>query len=196
MGYRRIVAFLMGAWIGGSALIILLVYQNFNVMDEIMSNPPDQVQKDSEILGRENVRVLLRYTTGIENVESFETWEEIQIVIGLLATVLLFLETSTRVLSTMPLAMTLLVLFLHFRISPDLAWFHRLFAFVPWLAESHARDQFWRLHGIYELIEFVKCILGIVLTQILFLGPNTKYRRKRRRRSVEPLPEIQRDVAR
>ncbi len=153
MGFRRIVAFLMGAWIGGSALLIFGVYQNFNAIDEILKNPPDAVQKDVDMLGAERVRVLLRYSAGIENVDTFSTWEEVQIGIGLLATVLLFLEKSTRVLATLPLAMTLLVLFLHFRISPDIAWSHRLFAFAPWAAESHGRDEFWRLHAIYEGVE-------------------------------------------
>ena len=190
MGFRRIVAFLMGAWIGGSALLIFGVYQNFNAIDEILKNPPDAVQKDVDMLGAERVRVLLRYSAGIENVDTFSTWEEVQIGIGLLATVLLFLEKSTRVLATLPLAMTLLVLFLHFRISPDIAWSHRLFAFAPWAAESHGRDEFWRLHAIYEGVDFVKCLFGIVLTQILFLGPNTRYRRKKRRRvAIETAPE-------
>jgi hypothetical protein len=180
----------MGAWIGGSALLIWGVYQNFNALDEILKNPPDRVQKDAAILGSERVRELLRYTVGIENADAFSTWEEIQIGIGLLAAVLLFLESSTRVLSSIPLAMTLLVLFLHFKISPDLAWLHRQFAFTPWMAESRQRDQFWKLHAIYEGIEFVKCLFGIVLTQILFLGPNTRYRRKRRRRAAaETAPE-------
>jgi len=196
MGFRRIVAFLMGAWVGGSALLIWGVYQNFNAIDEIFKNPPDQVQKDTVILGPERVRELLRYSVGIENGDIFYTWEEIQIGIGLLAAILLFLESSTRVLSTVPLAMTLLVLFLHLRISPDLSLSYRLFAFTPWTAESHQRDQFWKLHAIYEGIEFVKCLFGIVLTQILFLGPNTRYRRKKRRRAaVETVLETNPNVA-
>jgi len=196
MGFRRIVAFLMGAWVCGSALLVWGVYQNFNAIDDILKNPPEQVQKDADILGPERARVLLRYSVGIENADTFYTWEEIQIGIGLLAAILLFLESSTRVLSTVPLAMTLLVLFLHLRISPDLSFSYRLFAFTAWTAQSPSRDQFWKLHALYEGIEFVKCLFGIVLTQILFLGPNTRYRRKRRRRAAaETLQDTNPNVA-
>jgi hypothetical protein len=177
-------------------LLAINVYQNFNAIDDILKSPPEQVQKDVHFLGQQNIRLLLRYTAGIENVNVFDTWEEIQIGLGLLAMMLLFLESSTRALSAVPLAMTLLVLFVHFKITPDMGWYHRLFAFTAWTAESRPRDQFWRLHGIYELLEVVKGVLGIGLVVFLSLGQSSRHvRRKRHRAEGDGISDAHRNFA-
>src|SRR5438874_8645290 len=67
MRYRRIVCFLMGSWIGVSAMLALAVYRNFDAVETILKSPPEleQTQRIFTMLGSENARMLLRYTAGV-----------------------------------------------------------------------------------------------------------------------------------
>src|ERR1051326_6643144 len=96
MRYRRFVCFLLGIWIGVSAMLALAVYQNFNTVDDILRTPPQQASTILKALGTDDARKLLRYTAGMENVNTFETWEDFQFALGLLVSAILFLESPTR----------------------------------------------------------------------------------------------------
>ena len=181
MRNRRIICFLMGTWIGVSAMLALSIYRNFDAVDAALKSPPEQAGRILRALGPDSARMLLRYTAGIENSEIFDTWEDIQAALGLLIAVVMFLSPSTRVLSVVPLVMTLLVLFLHLRINPDLTWLGRSLEFTPLAVDSPQREQFWRLHRIYAILESVKCLLGLGVTAILVMQGSTKVVKRRRR---------------
>jgi hypothetical protein len=187
MRIRRLVCFLLGVWVGISLILALNAYLTFSAIDEVMRTKPGLW--GASVFGPDHFRVMLRYTAGVGIANMFDTWELIQIGIGLTAAALLFLESSTRMLSSIPSAMTLLVVFLHVRITPDLAWLHRLYAFQTWTGGMISRNQFWRLHAIYELVDLVKCLFGIVLVLFLFIGQTARHVRRRRHHSEEPLPE-------
>ncbi len=194
MRIRRVVCFLLGAWIGTSIVLALNVYRDFSSMDEMLKSPPGKWS--SGYLDEQRFRISLRYAAGLETANTYEMWEEIQIPIGLLAAALLFLESSTRKFATVPLLMTFLVIFMHVRINPDVAWLHRVFAGTPWWKPSIQRDQFWRQHAAYELVEAIKCLLGMVLAIVLFLRQTSKHVRRRRHHSTEDIfPETPRNVA-
>src|ERR1700681_2708404 len=99
MRYRRIICFLLGIWVGVSAMLALASYQNFNTVETVLKDPPEQASRIFKTLGPSDARMLLRYTAGREHTGTFEIWEEIQFAIGLLLMAMLFLEASTRMLS-------------------------------------------------------------------------------------------------
>jgi hypothetical protein len=185
MRIRRVVCFLLGAWIGTSIVLALNVYWTFNSMEEMLKSPPGQWS--SGFLNAERFRISLWYAAGLETANTYEMWEDIQIPLGLLAAALLFLESSTRKLAAVPLLMTGLVIVLHVRINPEVAWLHRLFAGTPWWRPSIQRDQFWRLHAVYELVEAVKCVMGIGLTIVLLLSQTSKHVRRKRHHSDDDI---------
>jgi hypothetical protein len=185
----------MGIWIGVSAMLALNVYRNFDAVETVLNTPPEQAERVFKILEHENARMLLRYTAGVENANTFETWEQIQFALGLLVIVVMFMSTSTRVFSAVPLVMLLLVLFMHFKVGPELAWVGRSLEFTPATANPAAREQFWRLHRIYGILETVKCLLGLGLTVFLVMQSSAKVVRRRHRHEPAAATEFNREAA-
>jgi hypothetical protein len=130
-------------------------------------------------LGDENARLLLRYQAGEENRLFFESWETAQLVLGLFLAGLLFLTGKSRLLAGLAGAMVILTIFQHFKITPELVWQGRSIDFVPVGADPTARQQFFKLHAAYGVIELVKLLLMVAIGIGLFP------RRRRARQRVE-----------
>jgi hypothetical protein len=163
MHYSRISAFLLGGLLIGSLFMGFVATGNFQTVSEILKSPPPQAEKIIKILGDENARLLLRYQAGEENRLFFQTWETAQLALGLLLAVLLFLMGNRRLLAGFAGAMLILTVFQHFKITPELVWQGRSIDFVPVAGDPAARQQFFRLHAAYGVIEVVKLLLLIVI---------------------------------
>jgi hypothetical protein len=179
MHYSRISAFLLGALLLGSLFMAFVATGNFQTVSEILKSPPPQAEKMIKQLGDENARLLLRYQAGEENRLFFESWETAQLVLGLLLAGFLFLWDKRRLLAGLAGAMVILTIFQHFKITPELVWQGRSIDFVPVTADPTARQQFFRLHAIYGVIEAVKLLLMVAIGIGLFP------RRRRARQRVE-----------
>ena len=179
MHYSRISAFLLGALLLGSLFMAFVATGNFQTVSEILKSPPPQAEKMIKQLGDENARLLLRYQAGEENRLFFESWETAQLVLGLLLAGLLFLWDKRRLLAGLAGAMVILTIFQHFKITPELIWQGRSIDFVPVTADPTARQQFFKLHAVYGVIEAVKLLLMVAIGIALFP------RRRRARQRVE-----------
>jgi len=182
MRHTRIAAFVLGAWLLGTLFMIFVATQNFETVDRVLKNPPPEAYRLILALGNDNARQFLRYTAGEENRFFFENWELAQIVLGVLLTGLLVFGVESRLLAGFSVAMLILTVFEHLKITPEMAWLGRSFDFLPWTAESLARDQFWKLHGVYSAIEIVKMLLAVVMAGFLF---QMRQRRPRQRVQVK-----------
>jgi hypothetical protein len=180
MRHTRIAAFLLGAWLLGTVFMVFVATQNFATVDRVLKSPPPEAYKMIAGLGNDNARQLLRYLAGEENRYFFENWEVAQLILGGLLTVVLVFGVESRMLAGFSGAMLILTIFEHFKITPEMAWLGRSFDFLPWTAESLARDQFWKLHGAYSAIEIVKMLLAIVVAGFLF-----QLRQRRRKERVQ-----------
>jgi hypothetical protein len=69
--------------------------------------------------------------------------------------------------------MLIVALFQHFRVTPEMIALGRLVDFGAG-AGSAAYSQFWRLHGLYGVLEVVKLGLLIVVAGILLFGRRAK----------------------
>jgi hypothetical protein len=161
MHYSRISAFLLGALLTGSLFMAFVASGNFQTVSEILKSPPPQADKMIKVLGDENARLLLRYLAGEENRLFFEIWETAELVLGLLLAGLLFLAGNRRLLAGLAGAIVILTIFQHFKITPELVWQGRAIDFVPATGDQTARQQFFKLHAAYGLIEVVKLLLII-----------------------------------
>jgi hypothetical protein len=137
-----------------------------------------------QTLGHQNARQLLRYLAGEENRSYFEAWELAQLALGVALVAFLLFGVEKRLLAGLAGAMLALTLFQHFKITPDLLWMGRSIDFLPAAAESQARDQFWKLHGIYGGIEVVKMLLAVTIAGFLF---PMRRRRLRQRVEIDPV---------
>src|SRR5258706_2322755 len=174
MRHTRIAAFVLGAWLFGTLFMTFVATQNFETVDRVLKNPPPEAFRLILALGNDNARQFLRYTAGEENRFFFENWELAQIVLGVLLTGLLIFGVGSRMLAGFSGAMLILTVFEHLKITPEMTWLGRSFDFLPWTAESLARDQFWKLHGVYSTIEIVKMLLAVVMAWFLFQIPQRR----------------------
>jgi len=173
MHRHRVAAFLAGCLIMGSLFMIFVATQNFGAVDRVLATPPHEATQMFQTLGPENARLLLRYLAGEENRLFFTTWELAQIALGGLLTAVLLFAIKNRLLAGLTGAMLILALFQHFRVTPEMIALGRLVDFGGG-ASSAAYSQFWRLHGLYGVLEVVKLMLLIVVAGILLFGRGPK----------------------
>ena len=160
--------------------MIFVATGNFGTVDRVLAAPPAQATQMFQALGPDHARLLLRYLAGEENRFFFTSWELAQIVLSALLTALLLLAVKSRLMAGFTGAMLILVLFQHLRVTPEMVAFGRLIDFGAGAgAGSAAYSQFWRLHGLYGVLEIVKLVLLFAVAGILLFG--------RRAKAVQPL---------
>jgi hypothetical protein len=172
MHRHRIAAFLAGCLILGSLFMIFVATQNFATVDRVLAAPPQEAAQMFQTLGPGNARVLLRYLAGEENRLFFTSWELVQMALGLLLTTVLLLAVKSRLLAGLAGAALILALFQHFRVTPEMIALGRLVDFGA--SSGAAYSQFWRLHGLYGVLEVVKLALLAVVAAILLFGRRAK----------------------
>jgi hypothetical protein len=184
MHRHRIAAFLAGCLIMGSVFMIFVATQNFGTVDRVLAAPPHEAAQMFQTLGPQDARLLLRYLAGEENRLFFTSWELAEIAMGMLLTAVLLLAMKNRLLAGMTGAMLIVALFQHFQVTPQMIALGRLIDFGGG-SGSAAYTQFWRLHGLYGVLEVVKLALLIVVAAILLFG-----RRAKMPAPVEAIPEV------
>jgi hypothetical protein len=183
MHYSRIAAWILGAWLAGSAFMAFVATQNFRRAEEVLSAPPPEISRIIQTAGPESSRLLLRHLVGEQNRFFFNSWELAQFALGLLLCGILFLEPNNRKLAGFAAAMLGLTAFSHFIMTPELIWLGRVIEFQP--VSSPQRDQFWKLHVMYGVMEAVKMLLGVVLASFLFM-----MRRRVRQKETADLTDL------
>jgi hypothetical protein len=181
MHRHRIAAFLSGCLILGSLFMIFVATQNFQTVDRVLASPPPQAAQMFQTLGPDNSRLLLRYLAAEENRLFFVSWELAQIALGIALTAILLFAIRNGLLAGLAGGMVIIALFQHFRVTPEMISMGRLIDFGTG-AGSAAYTQFWRLHGLYGVLEVVKLVLAIAVAAMLLFGR----RRKREPVSIDP----------
>ncbi len=169
MHHHRIAAFLSGCLILGSAFMIFVATQNFQTVDRVLAGPPPEAAQMFQTLGPDNSRLLLRYMAGEDNRLFFVTWELAEIALGIALTAILLFALRNGLLAGLAGGMVIIALFQHFRVTPEMISLGRLVDFGAG-AGSAAYSQFWRLHGLYGVLEVVKLILVIAVAGFLLFG--------------------------
>jgi hypothetical protein len=169
MHRHRIAAFLSACLILGNLFMIFVATQNFQTVDRVLASPPSEAAQMFQTLGPDNSRLLLRYLAGEENRLFFVAWELAQIALGIALTAILLFAIRSGLLAGLAGGMVIIALFQHFRVTPEMISLGRLIDFGAG-AGSPAYSQFWRLHGLYGVLEVVKLVLLIVVAGFLLLG--------------------------
>lgn len=167
MRFRRLALFFLGMWIGVSLFVAFAATRNFASVDSLLQAPPEPAAQVLKSLPPDSARRLLRHLVGEENRSYFENWELAQFGLGLLIAALLFIEPRTRKLAAFPCGMLLLVVFLHFKVTPEVVWLGRQIEFLPAAAASAERREFASMHSIYGAMELTKLLLGLILAGFL-----------------------------
>ena len=181
MHHNRVAALILGAWMAGSLFTVFLGARNFQLADELLKSPPPSIAAMIQTLGPNQARLFLRHFVGNENRFYFNGWEQTQLVLGAALTIVLLLLARNRLLAGFSAAMLILVIFGHYKITPELDWLSSVIEFQPLTEGSTQRDQFWKLHTIYGVMETSKLLLGVVIAGFLFT-----FSHRRRNTKTEP----------
>src|SRR5271169_5419274 len=129
MHRHRVAAFLAGCLILGSLFMIFVATENFGTVDRVLAAPPHEATQMFQTLGPDSARLLLRYLAGEENRLFFTSWELAEITLGALLTAIVLFMIHSRLLAGLTGAMLILVLFQHFRVTPQMIALGRLVDF-------------------------------------------------------------------
>jgi hypothetical protein len=170
MHFRRFACFLLGVWLAGSCFMAVVATQNFRSVDRLLDLPAPVAAQEIKVMGRSLARMFLRYQVSEQNRWYFETWESLQIGLGLIFfLLLLFGSTESKFSLTLALLMLLMVVCQRAFLTPTMTFFGRAIDFVPETTPSTERTRFWVLHTAYTGLELAKCGLGLILTGKLLL---------------------------
>ena len=162
MKIRYFAGWLLGAWIAGSLFMILVATQNFRSVDRLLA-APGGAAAHVEQMGREEARTFLRYQVSEQNRWYFDTWEKIQLALGVSLLVIAWAGFPERkIIGVVAGVMLAIVLLERFYLTPEIVRLGRLIDFTA--QASPERGMFWRFHGAYSGAELVKLALGLYLS--------------------------------
>jgi hypothetical protein len=199
MHTRRLVAFLLGVWLGGILFVAYITNANTSTTRNILENPPEGPRRLMEISGIERVNTLLNYNTAEVNRELTESWEWFQLAIGL------------ALVLTLPFAMRLKWLYLvaavlmflisigqRFLLTPQMTGLGRILDMAG--GTLWTQDEWWKvrrsvrtLQELYTACEIVKVLIGTGLTLALLIFRRKaafKSRAERRTSSSEKIDTV------
>jgi hypothetical protein len=170
MHTRRVGAFVIGAWLIGTLLVTFMSSQALLNVDRFFSNPPQQVSRELDEVGRDAMRQILRFQAAQYNRHILETWEIIQLGLGgaLLATSFLTSHRSKIVLICTAIMM-IMVAVMYFYLTPITNALGRSFDFLPAGAATQERESFNYYSVWYRVLEILKTLLGLIIAaRLLF----------------------------
>jgi hypothetical protein len=188
MHTRRMAAFLAGAWLGGSLLMILIQLANLRFTASLLSAPSNQAAElMKKTAPRQNVEMLMRYQAAEQNRRYSYTWEEAQFGLALTLGGCLFLGTQRRIFPLLFCGlMLLMVIFEHSGVGPELAYRGREADFPPGNTAPGVQLRLYALDQVYAWVEGTKLLLGTLLSGYLFI-----FRARRTRRQINAIDHPQ-----
>ncbi len=148
--------------------MIMVATENFRSVDRLLAAPAGAAAAQVEKMGHAAARAFLRYQVSEQNRWYFETWEKIQLGLGV--TLLAALVRQGKTLLILAAILFALVVIERFYMTPEIVRLGRTIDFLPAAASSPERTLFWRFHGAYSGVELLKLALGFFLSGRLILG--------------------------
>ena len=180
MHTRRIATFLLGAWIGCTALMAFFFLQTFRLPGRALLSAPPAAAKILEKVGNEDALLLLRYQAAEEVRENLYIWELAQMALAVVLLIALWAGTQKRVF---PLAlcglMLAAVVFQHFAVNAEMVYRGREADFPPGNRTFSVQARLWATQQIYFGMEGVKLLVAGILGSYLFVFRTGRIVRKK-----------------
>jgi hypothetical protein len=182
MHFRRLAALALGLWLGGSVVVMMFTAQNSRIVDEIVRRPAREAVDVLVKVQESDLRMLLNYHATEGNHWLRSNWELVQLVLGGVTLLALFLGTGR---SNSPIVFCILMIatvaFLHFFMTPQIQRLELGVDFTRPEVVSVTRDRLRSLQTGYQVAEYVKLALG----GFTAIGLLKRASRSRRQVSVE-----------
>ena len=195
MHTRRVGAFLVGALLLGLVMMPFILSQSIMTAERFLGSPAPQVQKEFDEIGPEVMRQILRHQALELNRYITESWEVMQmgLAVALLATSVLTSHRSRFLIGGSGLILVL-VLYMHFALTPHISSLGRSYDFLPVTAAARERAAVQEMELTYRVLAVFKLLAALLVTaRLVFDRYDWKTRlvgskseapeRRRRRRS-------------
>jgi hypothetical protein len=186
MHIRRFASLLLGLWMGGSLLLLVVATNNFASVDRTLGSQSPGAVKIVRDLGPDNARAFLRFQAAELNRWCFEGWEWIEM--GLWVVLLVIFRSraaSSGVGTALAGLMLAAVAVMHWFLTPEIARLGFRLAFVPPSGLPATREQFRQFHMVYGILEIAQIGLGMTLAAIL-LGRHRSHTERHTRTRRDP----------
>lgn len=168
MHLRRVSSFVLGAWIAGSLLVAVMVYDSSRSADSILQSVPQPLAKAMEKWDSGQVRQLVHYQAAELARTYLARWELMELALGAILLLLLVFSTRvSRLAIALCAAMMLFAAFAHFILRPEIDYIGKAVDLEQgW---SGQRARYLALQGVYSGLQALKILLGCVLAGYLFV---------------------------
>lgn len=164
MHHSRIAALLLGAWLAGTVMMLFFGAESFSLENDIHASIPAAASK---AVPPATLRAIVHHVIGEENRSLFQSWELVQIPLGIVLTLVLFLGVRSRLMAALAFATLAIGFAAHIIITPDLTWLSRSMEAVPGVVDPRQRKQFWSLHTMYITLVVSQIVIGGVVAALL-----------------------------
>ena len=158
---RILIAFFLGAWVGGTLFMWAMATQNFRVVDRLLASPSPELRQHHSPLAPGEARLLMRHQGSEVNRLLFDRWGWMQLGLGLILVWLTFRSTPDHWLRITILLMALIAAGLQFAVVPETVRLGRLLDFAPRSPAPPEVAPFWRFHNAYTALDALKLLLGV-----------------------------------
>ncbi len=155
---------ILGVWLGATLWMWFVAGASFSTVDRVLKGPSAQFTDVTRPMGENQTRIVLRYLTSEVNRTCFRAYGWMQIALGVLLLMLLFIETprDTKALLTSG-AMVGLALVLTLIVTPQIVVLGRSLDFVPRSPPPPEMARFRTLHAAFTGLDGVKLVAGLGL---------------------------------
>jgi hypothetical protein len=170
MHIRRLICFMLGLFLAGNTLILLSGYTGHLSLERVLSRPAAQVKQDSEKLGSDSLRSMLRHQM-LETVRyNQEKWDYLQLLLLLAILLLVVFGTHEGRLVVGFTSLLLLIAGIDaFLLSGDLTAYGRLLDFEPADRMSPYVTRYRGVRLVNSYLEGLKMLMASLLSVYFFL---------------------------
>ena len=175
MHTRRLVAFLLGVWLGGMLFVAYTSNANISTTKNLLDSGGSTTRQMIELAGRDRASLLLLHNTAQMNRFMITSWEYLQLLLG--AAVVCTLPFAMRMKwgYVIPAAlMLLIVLAQRVLLTPEMVGLGRTLDLAG--GDAWTQDELWKerrslytLQMLYWSCEIAKALTGIGLTASLII---------------------------
>jgi len=170
MHVLRLACLLLGMWLAGGFFMAWVATENLRSADRLVSSSDPAAMVRLDALGPAEGRALARHQAAEENRDLFETWEYVQVFLGLFFFLLLLLGTTEHQFSLgLAALMLLLVLPQRFWLTPAMASLGRAMDFAADGGSLNQQANFRMLQSVYIGVELLKWAAGMLLAATMII---------------------------
>jgi hypothetical protein len=167
------VCLILGFWLGGGLIMAWFGARSFSTPDRLINQSHPGFALQTKPLGSAT-RAVLKHEVAEMNRWLFQSWETLQIAIGVfLFCYLLFGTVEGKFTLLLALLMLILTAVQRLGISPSLSVLGSSLDYLPPETLVSERAKFWLLHSAYVGVELAKLGLGVIVCAIVLSKSRT-----------------------